>query len=492
MSDITRLPVLSGGDAKKKATGENRLRIFAGELFANAAPLELSFNLCTRCDFCFAVLNGREKEDLGSRATLSHIVNVFRTGGNPHSLADVLLLRKHPIVFSNAVDPLFPKNLESTRAVLPVLQKLGVPVIFQTRGTDRVKDFAQYLDMLPEGSVLYSSLVTFDEEVRREVQRGSPRGEATCEMMAMAAERGFTVVAALNPVDQDWMGDPAAFLARVDEVAGPGTVAGTWIEPLHLSERQGRELHSRFPDGMPAIMTGAVERATRKPWVLDPYFFEDLFAGVDERGWKRYSYALPWMNKGRADLFDLWPAPFPTHHTLVEACREASEASGGMPVVVTFSTAMSWMDPAREVLDLEVTRGDAWYLINQKNNVDQIERKMMPRTLSLEECLRFLWNAPKTGAQAIYGAYGICALAGRIVDESGETAGVDYVWLREDDNTPLAVWAPQRFDADGFPVYTTDPKDRFRLVEEVEPDCVMLAPFDPDDVEDEGTPAQAG
>lgn len=474
-----------------EVVNEDRLRVFAGEILSNPAPLECSFNECTRCEYCFAARNGREKTGLVANATIGHIVNVFRNGGHPHSLRDRMLLARHPIVVSNAVDPLFPKNLASTRALLPVLRQLGVPVIFQTRGTDRPKDFPQYLDLLPEGSVLYCSLTTESEQALREAERGSPSHEERCEMIAMAAERGVPVIAALNPVDQDLLGDLGAFFDTIDRIVGKDGIFGTWIEPLHLSRRQHQAILDRHPRGLPVLLERAVERATRKPWVavyepapdgkpyLDRYFFEDLFAAVDDRMWRRFSYALPWINKGRADIFEAWPRPFPTHHALVAACKEVSADHGGAPVAVTFETFCSWVDPSGEILDWEISRGDAWYFINGKQNAGDENRKTLPKTISLRECLRFVWNSPRMGLQAIYGAYGLKALTEWIPDEESEEGRrLEYAFLREDDATPLAVFAPQELLPSGEPRYTADPKDHFRILDEVEEGLVMLAPFE--------------
>jgi DNA repair photolyase len=408
------------GASRVEPESENRLRAFVGELFANPAPLELSFNHCTRCEaYCFSHLNGREKEGLSPEATLRHITNVFRTGGNPAALADRMLLERHPIVFSNSVDPLFFQNLPSTRAVLATLQKIGVPVIFQTRGTDKPKDFPQYLDLLPDGSVLYASLVTFDEEVRRGAQRGAPRNEHTLEMMAMAAERGFPVVAALNPAVSSWMGDVGSYFERIDAIAGKGTISGAWWELLHLSKRQRAEVLRQNPPtpadlaagkvtSLPAIVEDALAAAWARPFLHDEFFVADLVGAIEARGWRWYNNNVragyPW--EGRADLFDLWPNPFPTHHALVAACREVSAANGGLPVAVTFDVFCSWLDQGSGVLDWEIRRKDAWYFLNQKQNVENqaAERAAIGRTISLRELLAFVWNNPGIKGRSVWGA----------------------------------------------------------------------------------------
>jgi len=377
------------------ADGSNRLRVFGGELFVSPAPLELSFSTCTRCEYCFAANNGRDV-DAKASGTLKHIANVFSTGGSPKSFADQLLLARHPIVFSNAVDPLFHPNIASTRAVLPLLKKLGVPVVFQTRGTMKPADFAEYLAMLPRGSIVYMSITTFDEAVHKQWERGCPRNEERLEMLAMAHAAGFRTVAGINPAVQEWIGDPYAYVERMESLAGVGAIDGTWIEIMHLSRKQLANMTAR-PRGLElAELAPTLAASARGGPEYDETWMEELRGAVDEKQWKRYSFNV---GDGVASVFELYPRPFVTHHKAIAACQEKAGALDGVPVLVTFDTWAAHVG----IPEMVLSRGDAWSWLNTKQTFGVENRKALPEALTLREVLRLLWNRPDVEVMAVWG-----------------------------------------------------------------------------------------
>lgn len=375
---------------------ENRIRLF-GELMQNPAPLELSLNECSYdCLYCFAKLNGRELREVDAHGTLSWLRRVMGGGYNPDNFAEHLLYERHPIVFSNAVDPLSFRNLESTRQILPTLRKIGIPVVFQTRGTRQVEQFREFVELLPRDSVLYMSITTFRADVLRQVERGCPSNEQRLEMMHLAAELRPDVrrVAALNPAVPEWMGDPYEYVAQCVERSA-GSIQGAWIEPLHLSKRQYKAALAKTKGQLPVLAEPVFCQAADEDAELDPVFFRTLFDAVRDAGWRSYSMAFP---DGQASLFELWPRPFGTHHAAIAECERLSQETG-KTVIVTFDAWASWC----ELPEIALSRGDAWAIINLRQNAGQDERKALPPRLTLREVLRILWNRPDMAHAAVWG-----------------------------------------------------------------------------------------
>lgn len=414
---------------------ENMLRPFWGELLENPAPLELSFNDCSYgCSYCFASLNGRAVKDADAKGTLRFITKVFSPRYEPGNLGEYLLRERHPIVLSNAVDPLSYRNLGVTRDLLPVLRRLNLPVILQTRGTREPEAFREVVDLLPKGSVVYMSITTFREDVLKQVEKGCPSNEQRLEMMAMAAEAGFACVAAFNPTVPDWMGDPADYVERCEQIAGEGTIKGAWYEMLHLTKRQFRTLEQRHPRGLPVVAQGPFETALMHEYDAD--WFDDLVDAIDAKGWRRFSHGI---EDPVATLFELWPRPFVTYHPVVAECHRIYTETG-KPVVVSFGSWASWVG---DLGSIPLKRGDAWTFINQKQSAGQENRKALPERVTLKDALRFLWNEPQMRSKSIYGAPFFKAIIARPEGGSDD----DWRYLREEDDghggDVLCAYAPE-------------------------------------------------
>lgn len=411
---------------------ENRLRPFWGELFENPAPLELSFNNCDRgCSYCFARLNGRDVVGADASGTLRLIARTFGQDYDPDHFTQWLLRHRHPIVLSNAVDPLAVLNLPSTREVLRVLKKVDVPVILQTRGTRRPEDFREFVELLPRQSVVYMSITTFDAQVLDEVEHGCPSNEQRLEMMAMAAAAGFATVAAFNPTVPAWMGDPYDYVDRCEKLAGKGTIRGVWYEPLHISKRQYQAAQKAV---IPPLALLPFEQAHRyEKSEID--YFDTLVDAIDEKGWGRFSYSHQVLGEG---LFQLWPNPFPTHSRVTAAC-ERLFVEEKKPVLVSFTAFANSIG----VPDITIPRHDAWSYINQKQNAGEENRKVLPERVPLRACLRFLWNRPDIRSQSIRRTHFKNVVA---LDDGQIENGYAYVREGEEgDGDMLRIYAPDLF-----------------------------------------------
>jgi hypothetical protein len=165
----------------------------------------------------------------------------------------------------------------------------------------------------------------------------------------------------------------------------------------------------------------------------------------------------------------------PTRKLTPNASREVSVANGGLPVAVTFDVFCSWLDQGSGVLDWEIRRKDAWYFLNQKQNVENqaAERAAIGRTISLRELLAFVWNNPGIKGRSVWGAYGLKALVGltsealSVMDAhvaehpKGPLLSLEelelrtraepiaYLPLRDDDENLLGIWSPSAGFAEG-------------------------------------------
>ena len=364
----------------------NRIRIF-GELFENPAPLEWSLNNCNRnCKYCFSRLNGRNVHNEDCRGTLSFVKKVFSERYNEHSFAEYLLRHKYPVVISNAVDPLVSSNLEATKQLLGMLKKCGVPVILQTRGTAKASGMREIIPLLKPSDVLYMSVTTFDETIRKDAEPGSPSNEDRLAMMQMAAEAGISrTIAAINPAVPAWIGDPQEFIEKCRKYSGD-TIKGTWIEALHLKEQQHKALLEEGDGKLsPALDDDVAQSAVegrREEW-----FFDELFEACDDVGWKRFSAS----DKGNVDsLFDLYSSRFPSTLSVIRECKRIYEHDRKQ-VVVSFRAWASWVG----IPDISMTRSDGWEIINSRQTAGQENRAALPRLVTLRQVANILWNNPR-------------------------------------------------------------------------------------------------
>ncbi|NJK46000.1 MAG: hypothetical protein HC933_18600 [Pleurocapsa sp. SU_196_0] len=211
----------------------NSLQPYYGEFLVSPVPLELDMNYCAHsCNYCFANLNKRDR-----KINLTQITNLLNGFEERETLEAKLLKERYPVMISNHVDPFAASNYQQTVPLLELLRYHGIPVTIQTRGGRGIDDALELL----EPSVWYISITFNDDAARRIVEPGAPTIQSRLELISQLRERGHRVVVGINPLEPEWMPDPASIL---NECASRGA-EGAWIESLHLNPKQRDQMTPR-------------------------------------------------------------------------------------------------------------------------------------------------------------------------------------------------------------------------------------------------------
>jgi len=229
---------------------------FYGEFLVNPVPLELDLNYCThQCAYCFANLNKPERT-----ANLTGILNLLRDFPKRRTLEAQLLQHRYPILFSNKVDPFASSNHSQSLPILRLLRDLRIPVALQTKGprTSAARDtLDQALELITVPSSWYVSIATLDESVAKRIEPGAPTIADRLTLIARLIAMGHKVSVGLNPLVPEWCPDPAELLRTVHALG----VRSVWVESLHLSSSQTRNLSTREKDHLtPALIKRAGTR----------------------------------------------------------------------------------------------------------------------------------------------------------------------------------------------------------------------------------------
>lgn len=203
---------------------------YYGELLVSPIPLELSFNWCTyQCTYCFANLNVPNR-----KANPTAITRFLADYHNRKTLEATLLQRGYATCVSNLVDMFAPSNYAEALPIIRTMHDLGLPLQFQTRGSNNQKWEDDLLDSLDRPSVWYISITMLDDDLRKKIEPGAPRIENRFALMRQLRERGHRVILGLNPLTREWCPDPEALIDRAIDAGAEGI----WTERLHTNYRQ--------------------------------------------------------------------------------------------------------------------------------------------------------------------------------------------------------------------------------------------------------------
>mgnify|MGYP005842624373 CR=1 FL=1 len=268
------------------------LKPFAGGFLMSPIPLELSFNWCSyACSYCFANLNTPRR-----RSTITQLMSFLADYPQRGTLEAMLLQRGYPVCISNLTDMFAPSNYHTALPIVEILSELGVPMQFQTRGSDRPAWVDDLLDRLTRPALWYISLTTLDDTIRAQIEPHAPTVASRLAFIQRLRRDGHTVVVGLNPLVPEWCGDPERLIATCMAVG----VQGCWIERLHLNYRQIQGMPERDQAALgPDLLARARKRT---PAAADQVIFDAVRAAAQTRSLPIYSLNQP----NASSFFDLY------------------------------------------------------------------------------------------------------------------------------------------------------------------------------------------
>lgn len=209
------------------------IEVFWGGLLFHPAALDYADETCSHgCAYCFANINKAYREGNVSSA----IKALYRTDGG--TLTSWFLKNGYPICISNKTDSFAKNNLRNTKAFFTHLAENGNPVFIQTKGGDGI---GELIGLLPKKPVIYLSITMLNDETARKVEPAAPLPSERLAMARYFIERGYVVIAAINPCSKTWL-PPEDFDALTDEFRAAG-IRHVVIEVLDMSASRMRKIN---------------------------------------------------------------------------------------------------------------------------------------------------------------------------------------------------------------------------------------------------------
>lgn len=213
---------------------------FWGGLLFHPAAIDYADETCSHgCAYCFANIGKSSRE--GNVA--SAIKALYRNNENTYT--NWLLKNGYPIVTSNQTDCFAKNNLRNTRAFYTHLAELGTPVFVQTKGGEGI---GEIIESLPKKPVIYISITMLDEETSKRVEPAAPLPEERLAIARHFIERGYVVIAAINPCSKTWL-PREDFIALCEKFKQIG-VRHVVIEVLDMSPTRMRKINTARKDRM--------------------------------------------------------------------------------------------------------------------------------------------------------------------------------------------------------------------------------------------------
>lgn len=167
------------------------------EYMLHPVGLEMSQNACGHnCFYCFATLkDSRRKFD--SKKFANQMNNLTKS----ETFLAKKIRDKYPFVFSNNTDPFASNNINLTKATLPILLDLEIPIFFQTKTGKGMFEAIQ--DVPP--STFYISVTSMDDVISKEVERQAPVISERLEAIDRLISMGHHVIVGINPLAKEWL-----------------------------------------------------------------------------------------------------------------------------------------------------------------------------------------------------------------------------------------------------------------------------------------------
>lgn len=349
---------------------------YYGEFLISPIPLELSFNWCSfRCSYCFANLNVPNR-----KANIPSVARFLADYRSRKTLEALLYRMGYATCVSNLVDIFAPSNFQEALPIVRLMHDLGLPLQFQTRGSNNQKWEDELLDSLNRPSVWYISVTMLDDDLRKTIEPGATRIHERFAFMEQLRQRGHRVVLGLNPLTRQWCPDPQALIDRAVDAGAEGM----WTEMLHMNYRQIRNMPPRDRAAIGEDMLAASQR--RRPLPADMEHFLAARQHAIARGLQVFSVGQGCYSRFPNIYHETYPgATFLTLQDFVNACIEAG-AQGQLIPFEVFADFFTVSMPAG-VWPIDSYLGAVAHNLWWEYHV--------PPQMSYRQLLSVIWRQPK-------------------------------------------------------------------------------------------------
>lgn len=348
---------------------------YYGEFLTSPAPLELSLNWCSHaCAYCFANLNSPTRTG-DVKATMS-LLSRFR---DADTLEAQLLQRRYPTVVSNKVDPFSLSNERQMLPIIRAMQDMDLPVVIQTKGGRKAKETADWLSP----SVWYITVESDDDTTSKQIAPGAPAISERLDLIRYLVNRGHRVVVGMNPTVPGWIKDPQKHVQSLKKAG----VEGIWVEALHLSRDQIKNMTQRQKDAIPeATMTNI--HAKGGP---TPAFVDTVRKAVTDQGIPLYYMA----NGERSDFFkpyyEMYENTYPNMQGFINALHD-TQATTDQDILIDWEDYRDWF---LRLLPQDLTRCRLGHYLSSRTRTIAKDPKYS-NWLDWESVLKMAYAHPKS------------------------------------------------------------------------------------------------
>ena len=289
------------------------LEVFYGGMLFHPAGMDYSDETCSHaCAYCFANINKAYREgDL-----VGAIKKLWRQGDTTYS--GYLLSHGYPICVSNRTDAFAKNNIRNTRALFEHLAERDNGIFIQTKTGDGI---GEVIESLPKKPVIYISITMLDEDRSKFVEVAAPLPSERLTMARYFIERGYVVVAAINPCSKTWL-PPEDFDALTIEFKRIG-IRHVVIEMLDMSDFRMRK-----------IGTARKKHLGEAPATIgneDRQYVRECTEKLVERGFMVSKKGMPYRSDFYVEVEAALGKTMPSLQPFVNACidRGADEVTFG-------------------------------------------------------------------------------------------------------------------------------------------------------------------
>ena len=351
--------------------------------------LEPSRRCIGKCGFCYVELNRESRGDSLDRDTPNtfamHANRAFGPDYDPSDFFQWSLRNRTPITWASGVEPF--QDVPKAMATLDVVDRLDLPIFYQTRGINWRKVWPQ-IAARADQSYLYISFPSPDDAAIARFERGTPKAADRWALIDAAADAGIPIMVGMAPWHRELTPDLPAHVRECIR-RGASTIL---FDPLHLSKRNldatdDQELIRLEKTARDDAAIGVARQARAAcigegaAWIGANVWMWG--AGLGTHGWK-------------TDASFRLATTMPYHDLLLnQALDELIGAPGTPPILVTWSTALATMERAGGIdqpFQFTVLR-NSWQFIARME--DAWKARLTP-TARLSEFLRYQWNRPSS------------------------------------------------------------------------------------------------
>lgn len=212
------------------------------------AVLEPSRECIAKCTWCYLRINRRQNGPAESPDPGTFERAVERALGPAYDPSDLLqwsLRERVPFVWASGVEPW--QDVDQSRAILSVIRRAGMNVLFQTRGTNWREVWPDVLPLAGHAG-FYVSIPSLDPRYVKRFEPKTPPIEERVALVRAASEAGFRVMVAVAPYHPEWCPD----LPELVRQAHGWGARDLFIDTLHLNRTQRLTIKGLDRKGKPA------------------------------------------------------------------------------------------------------------------------------------------------------------------------------------------------------------------------------------------------